>query len=207
MSPEESVTNWLHAFQAGDRESVRHLWDRYFHRMTGVARLKLGRAPRGVADEEDVALSAFDSFCQGVEHGQFSHLHDRADLWSLLVVITVRKAVDLVHHEGRQKRGADYVRRSDDEVLHGLLSAEPSPAVAAAMNEECARLLDLLGDDDLRRLVVLKLEGHTNTESARLLGRARVTVQRMLNLIQQTWQQELAGERKHPAPPSAGRTG
>ena len=53
-------------------------------------------------------------------------------------------------------------------------------------------MFELLGDENLRKLVVLKLEGHTNTESAALLGRTRVTVQRMLKLIQQTWQQEFA---------------
>ena len=60
------------------------------------------------------------------------------------------------------------------------------------MNDECARLLDLLGDADLRKLVAWKLEGRNNIEIAKLLGCARVTVQRMLNLIQQTWRQELA---------------
>ena len=60
------------------------------------------------------------------------------------------------------------------------------------MNEECARLLDLLGDEDLRKLVAWKLEGHNNTEIGKLLGCTRVTVQRMLNLIQQTWRLELA---------------
>ena len=192
MSFEESVSNWLHAFQAGDREAVRQLWKRYFNRMVGLARLKLGNSPCGAADEEDVALSAFDSFCQGVEQGEFSRLQDRDDLWRLLVMITVRKAVNLIHHEGRQKRGGDQVLETDDEVLQGLLSREPSPAITAAMNEECLRLLDLLDDENLRKLVLLKLEGHTNTESAALLGRTRVTVQRMLSLIQQTWQQELA---------------
>ena len=188
----ESVTNWLHAFQAGDRQAVQQLWIRYFNRMVGLARLKLGDSPRAAADEEDVALSAFDSFCQGVEQGQFSRLHDRDDLWRILVVITVRKAVNLIQHEGRQKRGGDQVSQTADEVLQGLLSREPSPAVTAAMNEECLRLFELLGDETLRKLVLLKLEGHTNTESAALLGRTRVTVQRMLLLIQQTWQQELA---------------
>ena len=192
MSFEDSVTNWLRAFQAGDREAVRQLWKRYFNRMVGLARLKLGNSPHGAADEEDVALSAFDSFCQGVEQGQFSRLQDRDDLWRILVVITVRKAVNLVHYERRQKRGGDQVSETDDEVLQGLLSREPSPAITVAMNEECLRLLDLLGDEPLRKLVLLKLEGHTNTESAALLGRTRVTVQRMLKLIQQTWQLELA---------------
>lgn len=192
MSLEDSVTNWLLAFQGGDRQAAQELWNRYFHHMVGVARLKLGNSPRGAADEEDVALSAFDSFCHGVQHGEFPRLHDRDDLWRLLVVITVRKAVNLIHHEGRQKRGGDQVPQTDDEVLHGLLSREPSPAVTAAMNEECVRLLDLLGDEPLRKLVLLKLEGHTNTESAALLGRTRITVQRMLKLIQQTWLLELA---------------
>jgi DNA-directed RNA polymerase specialized sigma24 family protein len=192
MSFEESVTNWLRAFQAGDQEAVRLLWKRYFHRMMGLARMHLGNSPGGAADEEDVALSAFGSFCQGVEQGQFSRLQDRDDLWHLLAVITARKAVDLVQHECRQKRGGGQVSETIDEVLHGLISREPSPVVSAAMNEECARLLDLLGDDDLRKLVAWKLEGHNNTEIATLLGCTRVTVQRMLKLIQQTWRLELA---------------
>src|SRR4051794_9472552 len=126
MSFEDSVTKWLHAFQAGDREAVRHLWKRYFNRMIGLARLKLGNLPCGAADEEDVALSAFDSFCQGIEQGQFSRLQNRDDLWRILVIITVRKAINLVHHEGRQKRGGDRVQESDEAVLQELIGQEPS---------------------------------------------------------------------------------
>ena len=56
--------------------------------------------PRVAADEEDVALSAFDSFCRGAQRGRFPQLDDRDNLWRLLVVITSRKAVDLAQHEG-----------------------------------------------------------------------------------------------------------
>src|SRR4029077_15667271 len=149
MSTEDSITTWLRAFQSGDRGAVRQLWNRYFQRMIGLARQRLGNAPRGAADEEDAALSAFDSFCQGVEQGQFPLLQNRDDLWRILVVITVRKAVNLLKHGGRQKRGGGQVKKSDEEVLQGLLSREPSPESSAAMNEECVRLLDLLGDEDL----------------------------------------------------------
>ena len=160
--------------------------------MVGLARLKLGARPHGAADEEDVALSAFNSFCEGVDQGRIMDLQGRDDLWRILVVITVRKALHLVQHEGRQKRGGGQVQETDDEILAGLIAREACPAVSAAMNEECSRLLDLLLDDKLRRLALLKLEGHTNVECAGLLGRTRVTVQRMLALIQQKWQQELA---------------
>jgi hypothetical protein len=110
MPSEQSVTNWLHAMQAGDREAVRQLWDRYFHRMVGLARRKLGDSPGGPADEEDVALSAFDSFDQGIQKGRITDLRDRDDLWRILVVITVRKALRLVHHEGRQSAAAGRCR-------------------------------------------------------------------------------------------------
>src|SRR5262249_44003183 len=77
----------------------------YFRRLVGLARKKLRAAPRRAADEEDVALSAFDSFCRGAEQDRFPQLHDRLDLWQLLVLLTARKAVDLAQPERRQNRG------------------------------------------------------------------------------------------------------
>jgi hypothetical protein len=67
MSSEGSVTQWLGQLQAGDPAAVQPLWERYFQRLVGLARLKLRGAPRRAADEEDVALSAFDSFCRNAE--------------------------------------------------------------------------------------------------------------------------------------------
>jgi hypothetical protein len=55
------------------------------------ARHKLRGVPRRAADEEDVALSAFDNFCRAAEHGRFPDLADRDDLWQLLLVLTDRK--------------------------------------------------------------------------------------------------------------------
>ena len=98
---EGSVTRWLHELVAGDQAAAQELWNRYFQRLVGLARSKLRGAPRRAADEEDVALSAFDSFCRGAEQGRFPRLDDRDNLWRLLVVITERKACDLVQHEGR----------------------------------------------------------------------------------------------------------
>lgn len=189
--PGGTVTVLLQAFQQGDREAVGQLWGRYFDRMVRLARQKLGLAPRRAADEEDVALSAFDSFCQGLESGRFDRLENRDDLWHLLIVLTVRKAINLIEREARQKRGGGAAAVTGPEALQVLVGREPPAAVAAAMNEECDRLLGVLGDDTLRKLVVLKLEGHTNDECAAQLNCARATVYRMLNLTRQIWQQEV----------------
>jgi hypothetical protein len=105
MSSSGSVTAWIDQLCAGDRDAAQPLLQGYFQPLVDLARKKLRNAPRGMADEENVALSAFDSFVRGAEKGRFPQLTDRDDLWHLLLVITELKAVDLVNHERREKPG------------------------------------------------------------------------------------------------------
>jgi hypothetical protein len=90
---EGSITHWIADLKAGDEDAARQLWQRYFDQLGRLARVKLRSAPRAMADEEDVALSAFHSLCAAAARGGFSELNDRDDLWRLLVTITARKAV------------------------------------------------------------------------------------------------------------------
>src|SRR5262245_32587973 len=141
MPPDGSVTRWLDLLQAGNSEAVQALGERYFHRLLGLARKKLHDAPRRAADEEDVALSAFDSFCRHAEQGRFPQLADRDSLWRILVVMTARKASHLVRDEGRQKRGGGTAESGSNVSLDELLSREPTPEFAAQAAEEYERLL------------------------------------------------------------------
>src|SRR6516162_145511 len=105
MSSPGSVTAWIAQLRAGDAAAAQPLWEGYYRRLVGLARQRLLGRPRAAADEEDVALSAFDSFCRGAEQGRFPRLADRDNLWQLLVTITARKALQLIRHERRRKRG------------------------------------------------------------------------------------------------------
>ena len=165
------------------------------------ARGRLKRMRRGSAgaDEEDAALSAFNSFCDGAARGRFPQLTDRDDLWRLLVVITARKAMAQAHRERRKKRGGGRVvdeailfgqQSGDDGSIAGLerIAGEgPTPEFAAIMAEECQRLLEALDDDSLRQVALSRMEGYTNDEIAAQLGCARRTVARRLELIRKTW--------------------
>jgi hypothetical protein len=104
MSSYGSVTHWIHELRVGNHQAAQRLWEGYFQRLVELARTKLRKRRWGVADEEDVALNAFDSFCRGAKQGRFLQLADRDDLWQLLVMITCRKAADLVEQECRRKR-------------------------------------------------------------------------------------------------------
>jgi DNA-directed RNA polymerase specialized sigma24 family protein len=191
MTAEGSVSGWIGLLRAGDAGAAQRLWERYFQGLVGVARQKLRDAPRRVADEEDVVLSAFTSFCQGVEQGRFPQLLDRDGLWRLLVVLTARKAAHLRRDQGRQKRGgAAHQREVSEEVaLDQVLGREPSPEFAAQVAEECQRLLGLL-DDDLRPVALWRMEGYTVEEVAGKLGYAPRSVKRKLQLIRGLWEQE-----------------
>ena len=187
MGSSPSVTHWLQQLEAGDSAAAQPLWERYFARLVRLARGKL-RGSRLAADEEDIALSAFDSFCRGVAQGRFPRLTDRDNLWKLLVTLTARKAIDLVEHEGRQKRGGG---RVGGDGLEEAVAPEPTPDFAAQVADECRRLLGLLGDDGLRDLATWKMEGYTNAEIAEKLGCAEVTVERRLRLIRKQWEKEV----------------
>jgi DNA-directed RNA polymerase specialized sigma24 family protein len=195
MTAQGSVTHWLDQLKAGDPAAAQPLWERYFRRLVGLACKKLRGTPRRAADEEDVALSAFDSFCRSAAQGRFPQLNDRDDLWHLLVIITARKACHLVRDEQRQKRGgggpADTPPPGTGPAdLGQLLGREPSPAFAAEVADECRRLLDLLGTDDLRGVALQKMEGYTVEEIAANLRCAPRTVARKLGLIRGLWEQE-----------------
>ena len=97
MSSEPRVSLWLDQLKAGDRFAAQQLWEVYYHRLVGLARAKLQGARRLGADEEDVALSAFDSFCRRAERGQFPRLDDRDDLWQVLFVLGDQPARELSH--------------------------------------------------------------------------------------------------------------
>jgi DNA-directed RNA polymerase specialized sigma24 family protein len=187
-----NVTHWLRLLRAGEREVVQQLWQRYHRSLVVLARQKLGDLPRAAADEEDVALSAFDSFIRRAQGGRFPQLEDRHDLWQLLIVITTRKARDLAEHEGRDKRDwrrvqAEADGEEDGALIRSLIGREPDPAFAAQVAEECQRLMALLPDPDLRRVALFKLEGHTNEEIAAQVERSLATVERWLNLIRKHW--------------------
>ncbi len=59
------------------------------------------------------------------------------------------------------------------------------------MVDECRRLLALLGDGELSRLAIWKMEGFTSAEIAVKMSRSIPTVERKLALIRTRWEREL----------------
>jgi DNA-directed RNA polymerase specialized sigma24 family protein len=201
MAGDESVTYWLRGLEAGDANAASLLWQRYYHEIVELARARLGKMPRRVADEEDVAVSVFRCLYEGATAGKFAAVANRQELWQLLATITIRKVIDQKRLLNQKKRGGGRVR--GDSVLHEngadqaisgfdqILSHAATPEVLTIAAEEYERLMGLLDDDRLREVAQCKLEGYRNEEIGERLGLACRSIERKLQRIRQIWQGEL----------------
>lgn len=159
----EDLTLWIERLKEGDNRAVDVIWGEYFQKLVTLARHRITRGKARVADEEDVALSALNSFFKGVTADRFSRLNDSNDLRKLLLTITIRKAAANRRRESTQKRGAGDVRGT------------------------CERLLLSLEDERLERIALYKMEGYTNDEISANLGCTTRTVERKLERIRKVW--------------------
>lgn len=191
---------------AGDEGAAEQLWEKYYDRLVRMARRRIGDTPRRVVDEEDVVVSAFDSFCEGMKAGEFTELASPADLLGLLIRITLRKSRAKRRWFYAQKRypaapaalrgdSADVTvfGSGDGRGVAGCSGLGPSPEDVALLAERRGRLLGCLTSETLRETAQLKLDGHTNDEIADKMGCTRQTVKNRLRRVYQTWR-SLAGD-------------
>jgi DNA-directed RNA polymerase specialized sigma24 family protein len=191
-----SVSCWLDQLRDDDdrvvADAARRLWERYGKQLQDVTRRNLSSQVRRVADEEDIAQSAFRSFFRRLRDGQFD-LHDRDALWGLLARIALSKARRRAEYHFAAKRGRGQVldEAGLDVDMDALLGPEPGPAQLAQWDDFQNRLLELLGEPELKAVALLKLAGYTEAEIAVQVDRTERTVRRRLALIRRLWEREL----------------
>lgn len=183
MPENASVSIWLEQLKTGDRDSVGPLLDRFFQRLVALAGSRLRGQSHLAGYEEDVALSAFKSLCLGAEKGRYPNLDTRDELWRLLAVITVRKAIDIQ----RRKRLEQGINAGE---LAEYFARDPSPDEVVEMTEQVRVMLNQLQDPELQQIALWKVEGHSNEDIARRLQCVVRTVERKLHQIRLHWQTE-----------------
>ena len=123
IAPDESpVTVWMRGLDAGDSWSAQLLYQHFCERLYRQARQRLPANVRRGYDEEDVAVSAFDSLFRGIREQRYL-LQDRTSFWRLLLTIAERKICHRIRHELQDKR--DIRRRVEDSIFLSLSSDEP----------------------------------------------------------------------------------
>lgn len=193
-----SVTHWLSLLREGEADAAEFIWERYFARVLQLAHYQLQGLPDRTNHAEDVALSTLNALCQAVQHGRLDNVLDRHGLWRVLLTCTLNRARNLRSAELRFKRGgtdSSTLRATDPHRLAIATDHEPSPAEAAELADELRYLMERLDRADpshsLKQVALLKLEGYTIVEIARLQNCARKTVVVRLSVIRALWRKAL----------------
>jgi len=107
MSSDGSITHWFHLVEQGDSQAAQLLFERFFPELVRLARKQLLATRRGLADEEDMALSAMDSFFHAAQLGRFPNVADRQELLRLLFEMTALQRIVMVclEFEAAWKKG------------------------------------------------------------------------------------------------------
>jgi DNA-directed RNA polymerase specialized sigma24 family protein len=192
----ERFADALSRVRQGDEQAIEELWNGYFQRLVRLAAKRLPENLRRSGDEEDIALSAFNSFIAGVRRDQFPDLSGPDNLWGLLITLTGRKVNAHLRFQTRQKRGGGLVRGESvfldpgDPGRPGIgdVSGDAVPAdLAVELEDACNALLDQLADDQLRQIAVMRMDGFLVDEIAERLGLSKRGTERRLQLIRRTW--------------------
>ena len=189
---DSDIAAWIDSLRNsdGDDAAAFELWRHCMPQMIERSRRRLPPNLRRAIDEEDIALSAFYSLCDGLHRGEFSELDGVMDLLRLVTCITDRKTKNHIKHATRLKRGGGTVR---GESVFGTLNEQAtarrnaSPDWIAEQLENYEARLNQLDDPALEAIAILRLEGYTVEEIARRIGCVPRTVERRLSLIRQIW--------------------
>jgi RNA polymerase sigma-70 factor (ECF subfamily) len=164
-------------FQGGRGDAATALYLRYAQRLHALVTAQRGEDLAGRLDPDDVIQSVFRTFFRRAAQGQYD-LPEGEDLWKLFLVIALYKVRDAGAFHRAEKRDVARTGAGDDLDL---------AAPAAGRDESALVVLRMVIDDILarlpashRRIVELRIEGHDVAAIARSVGRAKRSVERIL---------------------------
>jgi RNA polymerase sigma factor (sigma-70 family) len=167
----------LRRLREGNEDGATQLYARYVQRLRDLVRARCSAKLAARVDADDIVQSAFRSFFR-VAHTGVYQVPDGEDLWKLLLTITLNKIrAQGVYHNAAKRD----VRQTTS------LSAGSGLDVESRRDDLADSFLRLVLMEALEQLpeqhravVEFRLEGHDVATIARQTGRAKRTVERLL---------------------------
>jgi hypothetical protein len=196
MMPTEttgSVTLIIRGIRGGDDGKVTPLWARYFERLTRHANKYLRSNPRLVVEDEDVALSALNDFCNGLANGKLDYIDKREVLWGTLATIVERKALQRLRDRRWKQPVFTDLQPTAQCAGNGstpVAIVEPTDPYIGVVSLELKELIDMLPNPLWRQAARMSLEGYTVREIAAKLDRGRACVHVWFRTIRAIWDEK-----------------
>jgi RNA polymerase sigma-70 factor (ECF subfamily) len=182
MAESGSLAKLVQRHRDGDPDASRLLFAQYAQQLCRLAERYLSRKLASRVEGEDVVQSAFRTFFRRTSKGEFQ-IDSSAQLWRLLVIITVRKAraQGRYHTAAVRDISAEQATTAED-IIADLEAHEPGPDDVVILMDQIDAVLKGL-PPLYGQVLELRLQGHSATDIAPRLGISRRTVYRALDLL------------------------
>lgn len=186
MADDAEFGEIMERLQSGDQAAATQVFQRFAHRLVGLARSRLAPRVRSKIDPEDIVQSVFRSFFR--RHADDEVQLDNAEaLWALLALIAVRKCGHKVRHfyaECRDARREMAPAPASAEVSRfwEAIAEDPTPQQAVMLTETVGEVMGQM-DERKREIFSLSLQGYKPDEIAQQLNCSDRTVQRALERV------------------------
>ena len=165
-------------FQRGQGDAATELYLRYANRLHALVRAQRGADLATRIDPEDIVQSVFRTFFRRAAEGHYT-VPQGEELWKLFLVIALYKIRDTAAYHRAEKR--DVSRTAQGAAFDRATQSE------AGRDEAALGVLQMVIDEILeklppghRRIIELRVEGHEVAEIAQTTGRAKRSVERIL---------------------------
>ena len=163
-------------FQRGQEDAATELYLRYAGRLRNLATTRASPELKQRVDPEDIVQSVFRTFFRRAAEGHYD-VPRGEELWKLFLVIALYKVRDTAAYHRAEKR----------DVRRTAAGADVDRSAGRGKDEEALTVLQLVIDEILeklppghRRIVELRVEGHEVADIAAETGRAKRSVERIL---------------------------
>ncbi len=191
--PDAPLSELVNRFQAGDGRAADQLFEHYANKLAPIAGQYLGAKLAAREGKDDVVQSALRTFFRRHRERRF-RIDSSAELWRLLVTITVRKARAKARYHTASVRDVGAERADQDGALLAQAAARGlGPDDAAALVDQIETLLRGL-PPQYGQILGMLLEGQRKSDIARDLAISRTSVHRVLGEFRKRLAERVAEE-------------
>jgi RNA polymerase sigma-70 factor, ECF subfamily len=182
----------LRKFRSGSEDAATTLYLRYADRLQRLANHQVSSELASRVDPEDIVQSVFRTFFRRAADGQYN-IADKEDLWKLLLVMSLNKIRSSGTFHNAAKRSSrntkSLINENDSRMDH---PNEETPFQILKMTvEEIVRELP----EEQHEIIFLRIQGFDIDEIAERSGRAKRSIERILQGFRKRLLKEL-GEPK-----------
>ncbi len=192
MSADEAPSDrkLLDRFRAGQDDAATQLYLRYAGRLRALAAKRTATDLKSRIDPEDIVQSVFRTFFRRAARGEYS-VPEGDELWKLFLVIALNKvrATRAFHHAAMR------------DTRQTATGTEIQNSIGQGQDEEALSTLRMTIDELLsglpttsRDIIAMRIEGHDVIAIAERTGRAKRSVERVLQEFRTALNLELGEE-------------